>query len=595
MAFIRSNISSVIPTSAILLISNASPRSAATYKTLKFSILYKTPKLRAAGKESYESKETEVRISQESNTLSKQSVLQNEDDFLRKVSVAKDAEEVLHIFEEKFEGIGGGVISGEDCAAIISAALARNNVDLAFSILQAMRCNLIQKTLERKLGEGNLRDSSTQRWRWAQPDVTTYTTLVRGLAASLRVSDAIQTIKDISRIGAPPGNEVPFGKVVKCPNCMIALAVVQPQHGIQLVSCSKCRYQYELMSGDIVSLESESISTNISVMEKGMRFLQIMKRTLPAAVHSIMIRAPNGLARTHRFATDSADLPVQEGERATVALAAPSNVGRNMGPLRLSARTPGWRPGEPMSITNHVTGLEFRLLPAPPKSGSSASFEASFIIPALALLAGGDAATAFIDPTLPKLISTVAVSATVVGAAVNALVLPQLNKLPQRMVDIVALRQQLLSQYDLMQSRLKELIQDAEEEVWMLARMCHLENKIEVVGESSYSARRSRVKHAQESLDEALVAKLELIDSYAKVSCFESYIFFYTIASLIEIEVEMDVDVFAAETATNTASIAEQIERLMELEDLEKQWQIQAEANDEIERLLRSEPVLPDF
>ncbi|XP_057822140.2 uncharacterized protein LOC131034612 isoform X9 [Cryptomeria japonica] len=495
MAFIRSNISSVIPTSAILLISNASPRSAATYKTLKFSILYKTPKLRAAGKESYESKETEVRISQESNTLSKQSVLQNEDDFLRKVSVAKDAEEVLHIFEEKFEGIGGGVISGEDCAAIISAALARNNVDLAFSILQAMRCNLIQKTLERKLGvgmfsvEGNLRDSSTQRWRWAQPDVTTYTTLVRGLAASLRVSDAIQTIKDISRIGAPPGNEVPFGKVVKCPNCMIALAVVQPQHGIQLVSCSKCRYQYELMSGDIVSLESESISTNISVMEKGMRFLQIMKRTLPAAVHSIMIRAPNGLARTHRFATDSADLPVQEGERATVALAAPSNVGRNMGPLRLSARTPGWRP----------------------------------------------------------------------GAAVNALVLPQLNK------------------------------------VWMLARMCHLENKIEVVGESSYSARRSRVKHAQESLDEALVAKLELIDSYAKVSCFESYIFFYTIASLIEIEVEMDVDVFAAETATNTASIAEQIERLMELEDLEKQWQIQAEANDEIERLLRSEPVLPDF
>lgn len=99
-----------------------------------------------------------------------------------------------------------------------------------------------------------------------------------------------------------------------------------------------------------------------------------------------------------------------------------------MGPLRLSARTPGWRPGEPMSITNHVTGLEFRLLPAPPKSGSSASFEASFILPGLALLAGGDAATAFIDPTLPKLISTVAVSATVLGAAVNALVLPQLNK-----------------------------------------------------------------------------------------------------------------------------------------------------------------------
>ncbi|KAH9316503.1 hypothetical protein KI387_025130, partial [Taxus chinensis] len=290
------------------------------------------------------------------------------------------------------------------------------------------------------------------------------------------------------------------------------------------------------------------------------------------------IRAPNGLARTHRFATESADLPVQEGERATVALAAPSNVGRVMGPLRLSARTPGWRPGEPMFITNHVTELEFRLLPAPSKAGSSDSFGVSLIIPALVLLASGDAATAFFDPTLPKLISTVAVSAFVLGTSANALVLPQLNQLPQRILDVVALRQQLLSQYDLLQCRLKELIQAAEEEVWMLARMCHLENKIEVVGESSYSARKNRVKQAQENLDESLVAKLELIDSYAKI------------ASLIEIEVEMDVDVLAAEAVTNAASIAEQIERLMELEDLEEHWRIQAEANDEVERLLRSLP-----
>lgn len=63
---------------------------------------------------------------------------------------------------------------------------------------------------------------------------------------------------------------------------------------------------------------------------------------------------------------------------------------------------------------------------------------------------------------------------------------------------------------------------------------------------------------------------------------------------MVEIEVEMDNDVFAAEEVTNAASIAEQIERLMELEDLEKQWRIQAEANDEVERLLRSAPVLPD-
>jgi len=28
--------------------------------------------------------------------------------------------------------------------------------------------------------------------------------------------------------------QVPFGKVVRCPSCMIAVAVAQPQHGIQV-------------------------------------------------------------------------------------------------------------------------------------------------------------------------------------------------------------------------------------------------------------------------------------------------------------------------------------------------------------------------
>ncbi|KAH9316504.1 hypothetical protein KI387_025131, partial [Taxus chinensis] len=247
MALTRSHISSTLPKSAILLTSDAAPKFSAL-KTLKFSILFKTLKLRAGGTESFETKETRGRNSKESIAPSKQSVLQSEEDLLSKVSTAKDAEEVLCIIADKFEGIGGGIVSSEDCAAIISAAIARNNVDLAFSILHGMRRTSIQKKLERKLGEGSLRDSSTQKWIWAQPDVTTYITLVRGLAASLRVSDAIRTIKDISRAGAPQGNEVPFGKVVKCPNCMIALAVVQPQHGVQVASNSSAERNWSTYS-----------------------------------------------------------------------------------------------------------------------------------------------------------------------------------------------------------------------------------------------------------------------------------------------------------------------------------------------------------
>lgn len=29
--------------------------------------------------------------------------------------------------------------------------------------------------------------------------------------------------------------QVPFGKVVRCPSCTIAVAVAQPQHGIQVI------------------------------------------------------------------------------------------------------------------------------------------------------------------------------------------------------------------------------------------------------------------------------------------------------------------------------------------------------------------------
>ncbi|GKC79744.1 pentatricopeptide repeat superfamily protein, partial [Tanacetum coccineum] len=71
------------------------------------------------------------------------------------------------------------------------------------------------------------------RWRWSRPDVNTYTLLVRGLAASLRVSDALRIIGTVCRVGVSPGEEVPFGKIVRCPSCMIAVAVAQPQNGIQ--------------------------------------------------------------------------------------------------------------------------------------------------------------------------------------------------------------------------------------------------------------------------------------------------------------------------------------------------------------------------
>ncbi|XP_020257977.1 uncharacterized protein LOC109834380 isoform X2 [Asparagus officinalis] len=490
------------------------------------------------------------------------------EELLRRVSAAKDADQAFDMVVEANGGVVGGEIGNEDCRAIIAAAIDRGNVELGLSVFHAMRAALGQGMSEKI--------SDLDRWSWARPDVRTCSLLVQGLAASLRVSDAIMIITYVSRVGISLGAEVPFGMIVRCPICSIAVAVAQPQQGIQVASCSKCRYQYQLVSGDVMSIDSEVISMDNSAWRRAMTFLKISKGDNPAALHSIVVRTPSGVASTHKFATETVELPAQEGERVTISLAAPSDIFRGTaGLIKLIPRAPGMSPGEPMCLTNHSSGQVSQVLRAPAKDERSFLFNPSILFPALTLLATGDAASGIIDPTLPRLISIVAVASVALEAAVNRIILPELRKLPQRTVDVVALKQQLLSQYDLLQTCIKDLRQAAEKEVWMLARMYQLENKIVAVGEPSYRARRARVKRVRESLENSLLSRIELIESYAKIS------------SMIEIEVEMDSDVLAAEAE----SIAEQIQQMMEIENLQERWRIQAEANDEVERLLNSQPM----
>ncbi|XP_010272519.1 PREDICTED: uncharacterized protein LOC104608279 isoform X3 [Nelumbo nucifera] len=456
-----------------------------------------------------------------------------DDELLSLVSSAKDANEALEMIAEKSQK-NGGVVGTSDCYMIITAAFGRNNADLALSVFSAMRSSF---------DEGISEQDTVERWKWSRPNVQICASMVQGLAASLRVTDAIRTIGDACRVGVSAGEEVTFGKIVRCPTCMIAIAVAQPQNGIQIATCSKCRYKYELVSGDVVSIESEEISMDIPAWERWLRFLQVMKQSIPAAVHSIVVQTPSRNARTYRFATKTVELPAQEGERITISLAAPPNIYRDVGPLRLNPKVPGFNPGEPICLTNHTNGQESQLLRAPIKNGSLSLLSPSVLFPALVVLATGDAASGIINPSLPQFIFATAVASLAIGTTVNGLVLPQLSR------------------------------------VWMLARMCQLENKILAVGEPSYRARRSRVQRVRQSLETSIMGRIELIDSYARIS------------SMIEIEVEMDSDVLAAEAVSNAESIAEQIQQIMELENLEERWRMQAEANDEVERLLSSQPV----
>lgn len=295
-----------------------------------------------------------------------------------------------------------------------------------------------------------------------------------------------------------------------------------------------------------------------------------------------MVETPSGMARTYRFATETVDLPSQEGERVTIALAAPSNIYREVGPLKISPKAPNFYPGEPICLTHHEGGREYLLVRAPSKNTGTSLVNPSILVPVIAVLASGDAASGIIDPSLPQLISVAAISSLALGATFNSLVFPQLSKLPRRLVDTIAVKQQLLSQYDVLESRIKRLKEAVENEVWMFARLCQLENKIFAIGEPAYRTRRSRLRKVREGLENSIAKRIELIESYARIS------------SMIEIEVEMDSDVLAAEVATDAENIAEQIKQIMELENLEEKWRLQAEANDEAERLLSSDPTAPE-
>lgn len=142
----------------------------------------------------------------------------------------------------------------------------------------------------------------------------------------------------------------------------------------------------------------------------------------------LQVCSPSGTARTHKFATETVELPAQEGERVTISLAAPSSVYREMGPLKLSARPPGFSPGEPMCLTNHTNGKVSWLLRVPVKNGNSFFLNPYILLPSLAVLSSGDAMSAFIDPSLPRLIAVAAVASTALGATLNRVVLPEIRK-----------------------------------------------------------------------------------------------------------------------------------------------------------------------
>lgn len=463
-------------------------------------------------------------------------------------------------------------ISADDAELLLERALEAGNAGLALSVYQQL-C-----AAKRAQGRSSLATPATV---WPAAALQHTQALVMGLCRQLRVNDALATMRSIRSQGMPGADEVSFGQVVSSPlPPQRPLAVVQPQEGCKVVSDSNSRFEFELFSGSVTSCSSEALQLSDNPLLAAARLLGVWRRLPVSAVHEMVVMAPDGTSRTFRIGTATADVPAQLGERVTVVCA--PNKGRNkLKRLVLSTSPPGTQPGQPMLICNHKTGIELTLL-RPPLPGSQSTVP-GWLLPAAVLLAGGDAASGLLDPALPLLIG--GGLAVTVGSAVagNSLLLPRLKQLPGNAVKLDGIRQQLLAQHAGLDSKVKATMQEAAEDVRTLARLCQLQVKMQSVDAgsgaagSAYEARIGRVVAVARSIEERLSKRLELLDGYARVM------------NMIEIEVEMDMQVPIAELET----LGVELGKLSELESIKEEWQLQAEAQDEVERLLRTSPALP--
>lgn len=166
--------------------------------------------------------------------------------------------------------------------------------------------------------------------------------------------------------------------------------------------------------------------------------------------------------------------------------------------------------------------------------------------------------------------------------------LPRLKQLPERRLESESLRQALLGRHQILISKLEKLYLEASDDVRSLAKLWQLESKMTSVDPTGkYEARLQRIEKARQSLEvitlscyrsklrmqQRLMGRLELMHGYRRVT------------NMIEIEVEMEVDVPAAEVE----GIDEQLSQLEEVESLQKEMVFQIEAQDEVRCIILCE------
>ena len=281
------------------------------------------------------------------------------------------------------------------------------------------------------------------------------------------------------------------------------LAVVQPHEGVRTVACPSCRYRLELFSGTVARAASSPSAAPrngllASVAASAASFM--LRRPAPAAaVHELDVVTPAGVSRPFRFGTATGDAPAAVGERVTV-VCSPSSPSSSPGsgsppsPLDswrrrgvLNPSPPGTRPGEPLLVANHATGLSVDALDPPAadsnasSSASSPSLFPSWAGPLVLLAVAGDAASALADPSLPLALAAAAAGAAAAAQAGRSVVLPALRRLPESAVGVEASRSGLLAQHVALTKASDAAARGAAEDARALARLWALRAKMDSV------------------------------------------------------------------------------------------------------------------
>ena len=529
------------------------------------------------------------------------------------MSGADTAAEALDIFQSEAEMLTSSAppLTDPDVLTIIQAALGRGNDRLAVALVDACLTSTGSRRTS-STGEGSPSTStstsnstsssssngSAAQWTWPRATLTTLQDSLVGLATAGQVSQAQRIVGLLAQgcgVARRGSEELPFGHVVCSPlDEGSPLTVVRPGDPPRVVACSSTRYEFELFPGTVQSVQSESLASRQSRLTAVLRVLGVWKAPPVGAIHEVVVRGAGSQVRAFRFATPTADVPASVGDSVTV-VCAPSVPSR---PL-LDAAPPGTKPGEPLTIWNHddarvakggssgviggdretrqdvlqnvdVSREGATAVQRPPYSLTTTGLPA-WVGPLVLLLAASDGASWFVDPALPAMLAWGAGTVAVAAISTTSWVIPELKRLPTGRVRVEAVRQTLLAQHLQVRRALRSVVGQARLDTEGLARLSQLRDKMASVEEAEYASRQARVEEAADALAERLRRGVELVDGYARV------------LAMIEIEVEMDLEV----ERKDVAGIEAELGKLAEMAELQEKWQIQLDAQDEVERLIR--------